>query len=639
MPLLEADRHRANGNAAPTSLESDMVKDGRTRKTSNPSGWQPQQDPQQAPQVQPTAQQQRPMGNAPFGDMNDNSFDINEALKSFDFDSFIHDIGDDNSGFGSLVGFDDFATGAEMIAAPMANEVKNTKNRVRPSSQAFAEDSSGAEGNGEEGQPAASEPDSDTERVDWQGNSVRGDKVYVLGTEEQRRKAKARLLPQAPANSMLFEEAQRNELAPSSRPSRFSHQQHSFQVSDLEPVNPSESETEYKNTKDASTGSCPEPEDARVSNNTLETQSMPAQRSTLSTETIHDTVSKWVDHSSITGIRSLDHMLYDSEINDSISPPIDADIADESGIQVLSKSWLQTTRSPVGNGESMLDSDDETDRLSAASLAESIFSEASFASSATDFSAVSDYSRKQIETATRELLRVFVEDPDLILSYKRAIAHPRIGPERLQRNIHRLLKTFSRDLQSEADEGLETLAARLVSWKASYVALSIKDMFEVKLPNPCVGVEVPDDSSEDEEGHDGEDRVRGLIVEDPVDEDLIEDLDAFRRFLVAGEAFTTFRQKLKVFTEPKLRTVPSDPQTMAPIEELVAVSVPEDVECLTTEIPQPKLSPGLRANAQSSLLSLVVAVGLLEPPLQAGWIRLRWQCVSPSIDSEIHSCG
>ena len=78
---------------------------------------------------------------------------------------------------------------------------------------------------------------------------------------------------------------------------------------------------------------------------------------------------------------------------------------------------------------------------------------------------------------------------------------------------------------------------------------------------------------------------------------------------------------------------------MASIEELVAVSVPEDVECLTTEISQPKLSPGLRANAQSSLLNLVVAVGLLEPPLQAGWIRLRWQCVSPSIDSEIHYCG
>ncbi|KAF1354433.1 hypothetical protein EJ07DRAFT_133008 [Lizonia empirigonia] len=79
----------------------------------------PQQTPQQPPQAQP-AQPQQPMGNdAPFGDISDNNFDIglnfgdgDAALENFDFDSFLH-TGEDNGGFGSLVGFDDFTNGVE----------------------------------------------------------------------------------------------------------------------------------------------------------------------------------------------------------------------------------------------------------------------------------------------------------------------------------------------------------------------------------------------------------------------------------------------------------------------------------------------------------------------------------------------
>ena len=89
-------------------------------KSFNPNG-QPQQAPQQPPQAQPPAQQQQSMGAAPFGDINDNSFDIglnfgdgDAALENFDFDSFLH-TGEDNGGFGSLVGFDDFTNGAETV--------------------------------------------------------------------------------------------------------------------------------------------------------------------------------------------------------------------------------------------------------------------------------------------------------------------------------------------------------------------------------------------------------------------------------------------------------------------------------------------------------------------------------------------
>lgn len=56
---------------------------------------------------------------APFGDLMENSFDIglnfgdgDTALEDFDFDSFLH-TGEENGGFGSLVGFDDFTNHVE----------------------------------------------------------------------------------------------------------------------------------------------------------------------------------------------------------------------------------------------------------------------------------------------------------------------------------------------------------------------------------------------------------------------------------------------------------------------------------------------------------------------------------------------
>ncbi|UPX13041.1 uncharacterized protein EKO05_0003570 [Ascochyta rabiei] len=106
------------GEEAPTPTPSTPITPMHA-KSFNPNG-QPQQAPQQPPQAQPPAQPQQPMGSdAPFGDISDNSFDIglnfgdgDAALENFDFDSFLH-TGEDNGGFGSLVGFDDFTNGVE----------------------------------------------------------------------------------------------------------------------------------------------------------------------------------------------------------------------------------------------------------------------------------------------------------------------------------------------------------------------------------------------------------------------------------------------------------------------------------------------------------------------------------------------
>ncbi|KAJ4316512.1 hypothetical protein N0V94_005431 [Neodidymelliopsis sp. IMI 364377] len=105
------------GEEAPTPTPSTPITPMHA-KSFNPNG-QPQQA-QQPPQAQPPTQQQQPMGNdAPFGDIQDSGFDLglnfgdgDAALENFDFDSFLH-TGEDNSGFGSLVGFDDFTNGVE----------------------------------------------------------------------------------------------------------------------------------------------------------------------------------------------------------------------------------------------------------------------------------------------------------------------------------------------------------------------------------------------------------------------------------------------------------------------------------------------------------------------------------------------
>ncbi|KAH6643141.1 hypothetical protein C7974DRAFT_118002 [Boeremia exigua] len=99
------------GEEAPTPTPNTPITPMHA-KSFNPNG-QPQPQPPQPPPAAPMA------NDAPFGDLTENSFDIglnfgdgDTALENFDFDSFLH-TGEDSSGFGSLVGFDDFTNGVE----------------------------------------------------------------------------------------------------------------------------------------------------------------------------------------------------------------------------------------------------------------------------------------------------------------------------------------------------------------------------------------------------------------------------------------------------------------------------------------------------------------------------------------------
>lgn len=270
-------------------------------------------------------------------------------------------------------------------------------------------------------------------------------------------------------------------------------------------------------------------------------------------------------------------------------------------------------------------SDEDSERGSIISQVESVFSEASLVSTATGFSAGSGYTPVQIATATRELLQVFQEDKSLVELYQIAIEHPDIGPERLQRNVRRLLKSFARNLQHEANKELEKLAWRLVWKKAAYVAQSIIEKFEVErrqARRSCVGDE---DSSDDED----EEEEEG-IHEDPVDEDLIEDLSAFRRFLIEGDAFASFRHQLKQFVSPTLPDLHDDTgaEDLSSDQESLSSKDNKSFKRIGETCPGEQYSPSLWCKIRAMSANLLIAAGYLESPLEVGWTRLRWQCVS-----------
>jgi hypothetical protein len=251
-------------------------------------------------------------------------------------------------------------------------------------------------------------------------------------------------------------------------------------------------------------------------------------------------------------------------------------------------------------------SDEDSDRTSVISQTDSIWSVASLDSTATGFSAASGYSPAQIETATKELLRIFLEHDNLASLYKIAMERAHIGPERLQRNVRRLLRAFAQDLQANADSELEKLAARLVSFKSAFVARSVIEKYEVKSLRtfaanlqPLHVSQKDDESSDEEEEEEKEEDIR-----DHVDEDLIEDLSAFRQFLAEGVAFAHFQRQLETFVRSRC------------------------VEAKGGGGEMEHSSRMLLSKSQMALESLFIAAGFLEPPIDPGMVRIRWRCVS-----------
>jgi hypothetical protein len=282
----------------------------------------------------------------------------------------------------------------------------------------------------------------------------------------------------------------------------------------------------------------------------------------------------------------------------------------------------------------------------AASIA-STFTVESLASSATGMSKATGYSAVQIATATKALLSVFCEDDLLSLLYQTAIGNPAIGPQRLQRNLRRLIRNYANLLESEATDRLEFLASRLVLLKAGFLAQSITERFQNDSAAPQLSLlEQQEDSSDD-----GEDKAP---EKRHVNEEAFEDLVVFREFLVRSEAFKTLLAQIQAFVIPKPptsgHTGPSD------IGEMPINKNTTHYAATTSTRPKVNLSwqrwledvkrsiislfeqKDLRSVATSTLYltldafflatdGLLMSTGQLEPALMQNRVRLRWRCV------------
>lgn len=128
---------------------------------------------------------------------------------------------------------------------------------------------------------------------------------------------------------------------------------------------------------------------------------------------------------------------------------------------------------PPYNKGRFTNSDHEDDVSVTLSDDDSIFSVPSLASSASKMLKSSGYLVTQIAIATKEVLSIFRDDGILQPLYTTAIYGP-IGPRKFGNTFRRLLKSFSENLKDEAQDRLDSLAARLV-------ALNVRDIADAIL--------------------------------------------------------------------------------------------------------------------------------------------------------------
>ncbi|KAH4056967.1 hypothetical protein HBH49_039700 [Parastagonospora nodorum] len=251
------------------------------------------------------------------------------------------------------------------------------------------------------------------------------------------------------------------------------------------------------------------------------------------------------------------------------------------------------------------------------SYADSVLSTTSLASSATDLSKHSVYSADQIARATKELIIILQEDTNLATLYRHAIQDASIGPERLERNLRRLFRSYAELLDKAAGDTIELLASRLVKWKARAVARSIVQKYDSHERALMIVSKI---RSEQDQSSEEENDVN------TVDESVFEDLAQFREFLVRGEALTTLQTQIRIFEKYSAETSTRTLDTTTDVGNTCAAIDTEDIPSSESKIRLPvsiwKMN-GLLGEMKSSVL---IALRYMDPPLQKGFIRLRWHC-------------
>jgi hypothetical protein len=211
----------------------------------------------------------------------------------------------------------------------------------------------------------------------------------------------------------------------------------------------------------------------------------------------------------------------------------------------------------------------------------------------------------EMEGTTLELKRVLQDDKSLVNLYQLAFKDANVGPDRLQRNLRRLIRQMAKNLMVEANGETERQISRFVAKKARILAHRIvEDLRNTQISirqqwtNESLGEKLKD--SESEQG------------DWSIDETLFEDLTSFRSFLVESNAFQSFHSRLAAFATPKAVRV-----TEAKVENENAHT---DYWGLGWSVALSRLG--------ELYMAVVGSIGSIEPPISSKAVRLRWQCVS-----------
>ena len=111
------------------------------------------------------------------------------------------------------------------------------------------------------------------------------------------------------------------------------------------------------------------------------------------------------------------------------------------------------------------------DTSSVSSLADTTFSDQGASLS-------SQSSTEDLITAADELVALLQADKELKPLYTIALTKASLGAERFERNFHRLLKMYAKDLKVEAKEPLHYMAAQLTYSRARYVVNAIRKQYD-----------------------------------------------------------------------------------------------------------------------------------------------------------------
>jgi hypothetical protein len=227
------------------------------------------------------------------------------------------------------------------------------------------------------------------------------------------------------------------------------------------------------------------------------------------------------------------------------------------------------------------------------------------------FSTVSGSSKSSVkgpEGASERLASVIFEDE--VLQPLLHQAAEKILLDRLERNLRRLLKAFSKHLLEESTSNIERCAARFVRTQARKSAYLICNELDPSGERSRSSKKQSDEISESEPDEDGDELV---------------DLDNFETFILKSVAFKRLRDNIRQFVNPL-------PTSSRESRELVAQELFSLLPFAESTPLDAVSSTGIVAKSifERSLKWVKKTVNRLfkDPPIAKGMKRVRWTCVS-----------